>query len=142
MIQRIQTIWMLVGAIVLALLFKLPMAKSLKGESEMVLNGTLETPDHIGLIILNALTIGLIVLSILLFKNRQAQQRINALNMLLILVLPILAYFLLRADLGSAPLLAIMPGTFFPALTILLLILANRAIRKDDKLVKSADRLR
>lgn len=142
MIQRIQTIWMLVAAIVLALLFKLPMAKSLGGESEMVVNGSLETPDHIGLIIVNALAIVLIIVSILLYKNRQAQQRINALNMFLILILPILAYFLLRTDLGSAPLLGIVPGTFFPAVTILLLILANRSIRKDDKLVKSADRLR
>jgi hypothetical protein len=33
-------------------------------------------------------------------------------------------------------------GMFIPILSIVLIVLANKAIRKDEQLVKSADRLR
>jgi hypothetical protein len=33
-------------------------------------------------------------------------------------------------------------GMFFPIIVILLLVLANKAIKKDEDLVKSVDRLR
>ena len=33
-------------------------------------------------------------------------------------------------------------GMFFPVIVILLLVLANKAIKKDEDLVKSVDRLR
>ena len=142
MIQRLQSIWMFIAAIVMALLYKLPMAKGLKGDTGMLLNGSLESLDHVALIVMNSVSLGLILLAIFLFKKRPVQLKINALNMLLILALPIIAYFLLRTDQGGEALVAIVPGTFFPAVAILFLILANRSIRKDDKLVKSADRLR
>ncbi len=133
---------MLLAAIVMALLFKLPMAKSLKNNEGMVLNGSLESIDHVALISVNALSLVLIIAAIALFKNRPLQLKLNAVNMLIALALPIAAYFLLRSEQGQGPILSLVPGSFFPALAILLLILANRAIRKDDKLVKSADRLR
>ncbi len=34
------------------------------------------------------------------------------------------------------------PGIFFPIISLLFILLANRAIRKDENLVRAADRIR
>ncbi len=133
---------MLLALIVMALLFKIPIADSETITETITADGSLESVDHPVLSVTNGLILGLILLSIFLYKNRKTQLKINAVNMLFILALPVVGYFLLRAEAGTSPLLQITAGTFFPAVAILFLIVANRSIRSDEKLVRSADRLR
>ncbi len=76
------------------------------------------------------------------FSDRQRQFVLNRLNLLLQLIL--LGFFVYRSlslsGGAEAPEKGI--GMLGPVLSIVLLVLANRAIKKDEDLVKSVDRLR
>ena len=84
----------------------------------------------------------LAAVSILLFKKRQNQFVVNRLNMLLNLFL--LGFFVYRS-LNLSGETAVSEkgiGMLIPVFSIVFLVLANRAIKKDEDLVKSVDRLR
>ncbi len=84
---------------------------------------------------------GLSFLTIILYKKRGIQLKLGWLNILLnIILIGSLLYYLLN-----------LPGDFIsekgiwacvPLLSIALLSIANRLIKKDDDLVKSVDRFR
>ncbi len=83
------------------------------------------------------------LLSIISFKKRQNQFVIGRLNILLNLIL--LGLFVYRSLNLSGETLAVSEkgiGMFLPIVAIVLLVLANKAIKKDEDLVKSVDRLR
>ena len=84
----------------------------------------------------------LAVLAIFLFKNRQNQFVANRLNMILNLFL--LGFFVYRSlNLSGETLVSEKGiGMLIPVFSIVFLVLANRAIKKDEDLVKSVDRLR
>ena len=81
-------------------------------------------------------------ISILLFKNRQNQFVVNRLNILLNLFL--LGFFVYRSLSlsGETEVSEKGIGMLIPVFSIVFLVLANRAIKKDEDLVKSVDRLR
>lgn len=85
---------------------------------------------------------GLAVISIALYKNRQHQFVLNRLNMILNLFL--LGFFVYRSlNLsGETEVSEKGIGMLIPVFSIVFLVLANRAIKKDEDLVKSVDRLR
>lgn len=76
------------------------------------------------------------------FKNRKLQMKLGRLTILINLILLGLFVYLLQALSGEASVSEKDIGMFLPLLTILLVLLANRAIKKDEDLVKSVDRLR
>jgi hypothetical protein len=83
--------------------------------------------------------------TILLFKNRPLQIRLCTFNMLTNIVLVMVIFFFY--DTKITAMTRIEPdynftGMALPLVSILFLILANMAIKKDEALVKSADRLR
>ena len=82
------------------------------------------------------------VLSIFSFKNRKRQILLNNISIIInALLIGLLAYWLLNLSGGiSIPEKGIEP--VFPFLSIVCLLLANMFIRKDERLVKSVDRLR
>jgi len=93
--------------------------------------------------ILFGLSTSLSLLSLLSFKKRQQQFVMNRLNMILNLILLGLFVYRTLSVSGETPVVSEKGiGMFLPALTILLLVLANKAIKKDEDLVKSVDRLR
>lgn len=81
-------------------------------------------------------------ISILSFKNRKNQFVLNRLNMILNLFL--LGFFVYRSlNLsGGTSVSEKGIGMLIPVFSIVFLTLANRAIKKDEDLVKSVDRLR
>ncbi|MGB0891374.1 MAG: DUF4293 domain-containing protein [Flavobacteriaceae bacterium] len=82
------------------------------------------------------------VISIFLFKNRQTQFVVNRINILInLFLLGMLIYLSLNLP-GETSVSKKGIGMFLPILVILLLVIANRAIKKDEDLVKSVDRLR
>ncbi len=88
------------------------------------------------------LSAALALLAIFLYKNRQNQFVVNRLNMIMNLFL--LGFFVYRSlNLSGETLVSEKGiGMLIPVFSIVFLVLANRAIKKDEDLVKSVDRLR
>ena len=84
----------------------------------------------------------LAIWSMVQFKNRKSQFVINRLNMILNVFL--LGFFVYRSlNLSGETLVSEKGiGMLIPVFSIIFLVLANRAIKKDEDLVKSVDRLR
>ena len=129
MLQRIQTVWIFLAVL-----------------GAVFLNITAQDFDVLGAYLtINASTVILIlfgVLSIFSFKNRKRQILLNNISIIInALLIGLLAYWLLNLSGGiSIPEKGIEP--VFPFLSIVCLLLANMFIRKDERLVKSVDRLR
>jgi len=136
MIQRIQSIFLLVVALLGGLL-PIWMNLWLNAEGNEVFAQT----EMVAMIFFY-LSVALAIIAILLFKNRQNQFVINRLNMILNLFL--LGFFVYRSlNLSGETLVSEKGiGMLIPVFSIVFLVLANRAIKKDEDLVKSVDRLR
>jgi len=83
------------------------------------------------------------LLSIISYKKRQNQFVIGRLNIILNLIL--LGLFVYRSLNLSGETVEVSEkgiGMFLPIVAIVFLVLANKAIKKDEDLVKSVDRLR
>ncbi|WP_339708681.1 DUF4293 domain-containing protein [uncultured Kriegella sp.] len=136
MIQRIQTIFLF---IVILLTGVLPFWVNLWSDAngnEIYANNEIMVS---GIFYVSAI---LAMIAILLFKNRKNQFVLNRLNMILNLFL--LGFFVYRSlNLsGETSVSEKGIGMLIPVFSIVLLVLANRAIKKDEDLVKSVDRLR
>jgi len=136
MIQRIQTIYLLLSAAVSAgLIFVL----HLWTNSEDVPVFAKDEYLYLGLFLGSAL---LSLISIFNFKNRKFQFVLGRLNIILnFILLGFFVYQLLMPP-GESNISEKGVGIFIPILSIVLLVLANKAIKKDEDLVKSVDRLR
>ncbi len=144
MIQRVQTIYLFVAFIINgALIFvfnlwentvkNLVFAIDLLEESSILLKS---------IPIMFFLSSLLSFIAIFLFKNRQTQFVIGRLAILInLILLGILIYVSLTLP-GETIVFKKGIGMFLPILAILLLVMANKAIKKDEDLVKSVDRLR
>ncbi len=136
MIQRIQTIYLLLVALVSGLL---PVFFSLWVNAE---GSEVYAYEDSLLTIVFLSSAALAVVSIFLFKNRKNQFVINRLNIILNLFL--LGFFVYRSlNLSGETVVSEKGiGMLTPVFSIVFLVLANRAIKKDEDLVKSVDRLR
>ncbi|MFV8335750.1 DUF4293 family protein [Flavobacterium sp. RSP29] len=137
MIQRIQTIYLLLAFVVTGiLLFFIPLWTMKNGKDFYFMQSQVYT-------ILLGLSTTLTLLSIVSYKKRQNQFVIGRLNIILNLIL--LGLFVYRSLNLSGETPAVSEkgiGMFLPVIAIVLLVLANKAIKKDEDLVKSVDRLR
>lgn len=138
MIQRIQSVYLLLAFIVMGVLpFVFPVWTNIAGENIYFMMVNFAA-------ILFGLSTALSVWSLLGYKNRQRQFVVNRVNIISNLIL--LALFVYRTlTVSGENSLEISEkgiGMFLPIVSILLLFLANRAIKKDEDLVKSVDRLR
>ena len=89
------------------------------------------------------LSLVLSILSIVSFKKRQQQFVMNRLNIILnLILLGLFVYRTLNLSGGTDSVSEKGIGMFLPIASIVLLVLANKAIKKDEDLVKSVDRLR
>ena len=137
MIQRIQTIYLILAFLVTGILpFVFPLWTMNNGKDFFFMQ------DQIYVVMLG-LSTTLTLLSIVSFKKRQNQFVIGRLNIILNLIL--LGLFVYRSLNLSGETVFVSEkgiGMFLPILAIVLLVLANKAIKKDEDLVKSVDRLR
>ncbi|MDC8000721.1 DUF4293 domain-containing protein [Aequorivita todarodis] len=136
MIQRIQTIYLVVSAIVMGALFMwFPVVLGKDGSVIMERS----EPLIFGLIFVS---IALAIISILSFKKRQLQFVLNRLNIISnFVLLGVFVYRLLTLS-GETIVSEKGIGVLFPIISIVFLVLANKAIKRDEDLVKSVDRLR
>ena len=144
MLQRIQTIYLLI-AILLAgpVAFLVPFWAG--SEDELVFLNTLLQTEELSLMVIPAAFIVsaiIAVLTLLSYKNRTKQIIYNRLNIVInFLLLGIIVYGLLSLP-GENQFSEKGIGVFIPIAVIVFLALANKAILRDEKLVKSVDRLR
>jgi hypothetical protein len=145
MIQRIQSLYLLLTEASLVAVFFLPLARSNKSEHPFMADSMFTITDHIGLITIFSVTAILCLLSIFLFNNRSLQVKTSYVTLLLCIATPAIAlllYYNYAAQSIQYEALDAGIGVFFFIPAILFLILAIRNIRKDEQLVKSMDRLR
>ena len=96
-----------------------------------------------GYAVLFGLSTSLSILSILFYKKRQHQFVIGRLNIILnLILLGLFVYHSLNLSGETVFVSKKGIGMFLPIFSIVLLVLANKAIKKDEDLVKSVDRLR
>lgn len=158
MLQRIQTLYLAIVAFACILIFFFPLANyynELHGNYKFFIYGIRGMDPEPKIIFSLFFTIPLIFLvvasfiftvsTILLFKNRQLQIRLCAFNMLTNIVLVMVIFFFYATKIKTMTMIEPeynFVGMGLPLVSLLFLILASQAVRKDEALVKSADRLR
>ncbi|AXT53018.1 DUF4293 family protein [Aquimarina sp. BL5] len=136
MIQRIQSVYLfLVVVISGGISTILPYGLNQDGEALLSQNNFLVLGMFTGVAVLA-------LVSIFLFKNRQLQFVLGRINILLnFILLGVFVYWSLTLS-GETLVSEKGIGMLIPVISIVLLVVANKAIRKDENLVKSVDRLR
>lgn len=154
MIQRIQSLYLLIAAIITANLTYVSMGNISGKDGVFALKFLglydITNPENIQVIVstwplsaLIVLTTLLSLITIFLFKNRMLQVRICGINTVLQAGLTGLILYTahtMASNIGGT--LTYTLPAFLPLLGVILTILAIRAIGKDEILVRSIDRLR
>ncbi len=136
MIQRIQSVYLLlVAGLSAGLSMFLPYGIDKEGLELFV-------KDDYMLLGLFAGSALLALIAIFLFRNRQLQFVLGRINILLnFILLGVFVYWSLTVS-GETTVSEKGIGMIIPIISIVLLVMANKAIKKDENLVKSVDRLR
>ncbi|WP_339883045.1 DUF4293 domain-containing protein [Polaribacter vadi] len=143
MIQRVQTIYLLLASIVSGgLIFVFNLWNTIK---EKIFVVDLFSREVFTLKVIPFMFIMSAILSlvtIFLFKNRKLQFVLGRIIIMInLFLLGLLIYLSLNLS-GETTVSEKGIGMFLPILAILLVVLANKAIKKDEDLIKSVDRLR
>ncbi|MEO6917258.1 MAG: DUF4293 domain-containing protein [Chitinophagaceae bacterium] len=141
MIQRIQTIWLILAAACGFMLTQLPLFVGRL--SNQIIKRLLATES----LLLFAVSIGTALLAaacIFLFRNRNLQFKLTVTGVLLSIGLIALEVWQVEAFKTSNTLLkgSYYWGALLPMLMVVFFVLASRGIYKDERLVKSLNRLR
>jgi hypothetical protein len=152
MLQRIQTVYLLVVAILMGSMFFYPFAELLATDDQVFayyFNGLfiegnksayfLTIPPAILLFIITLVSI----ITIFLYKKRILQIRLSAINLMLMLGYIGLNYYYIKSF--SSQLTGVISYNLiviFPLISSVLTYLAIRAIGKDEALLRSLDRIR
>ena len=145
MIQRMQSLLLLLATGSLGTLYAFPFLRATEEveQSDFLADGQYSVLDRPANMAVFGLAGLLALITIFLFRNRKAQMRLTITTMVLILAAVLVAGVLLSQDVPELTFdFAIGIGTFLPILALILTGIAYRLIKKDDKLVRSMDRLR
>ena len=158
--QRVQTIFLLLVAISMFLMFFFPLWEKVPPEENVlhritafyyeVISEQQDVAERVyfpyTLIgVLAGLAIGIALFEITMFKNRLTQMKLGAFNSLVMAgSLGLTVYYTIQLDEQIYP--TFEPtygiGFYMPAAAMIFNIMANRFIRRDEKLVRSTDRIR
>jgi drug/metabolite transporter (DMT)-like permease len=139
MIQRIQSIWLFLAAVCATLSFKFPFYSGNKIEKDKLPSlEKLTASSHFILLVLTVILIVEIVATIFMYKNRKQQLWLTITSVILSLI-NLVIYFTQIKNYSNGTLS--FTAIFVFAVPVLL-ILSVRGIWKDEKLVKSLDRIR
>jgi len=145
MIQRIQTIFLFLAALAFVALFQFPFAISDVANSGFLADKDFDVYDNEVLMVLAALGALIALVAIFLFKNRPLQIRLSYLVIILgvlLLVVATVLFYNEAAVIFEKSQIDDSVGLYMPFLGLIFGFLAARYIRKDEKIVRSADRLR
>ena len=144
MVQRIQSLYLFFSAIIsLGLIFVFALWENVDKNEFFAIDLFDESNLAFKVVPILFLLSGLMsLMSLSLFKTRLKQFVLNRFNILInLILLGVLIYHLLTLS-GEAEVSEKGIGVVLPIIVIVLLVLANKAIKKDEDLVKSVDRLR
>lgn len=155
MIQRVQTIYLLLAAVFSGLMFFFPFIEMVDSSQYLLqfnYNGIFRLEPNGNLLLQSALPVTIIIsatlvlslVTIFLYKKRILQMRLCIYNILLLLGTMGLIYYYYSqiADKLAIGEQAFRPAFIFPLAAAILNFLAFRGIRRDEKLVRSYDRIR
>ena len=147
MIQRIQTVYLLLAALLTASLLQLSFAElAVNGElyifsAKGIYNAGQVKFDGLPVMIFIGLITLLHFVIIFMYKNRIRQLRLTVFTIILLMGLLGLIFYFTCAGFEEASVAFKIPVAF-PLIAIILDYLAIRAIGKDEALVRSMDRIR
>lgn len=155
MIQRIQSIWFFLAALVLVLMIFLPIAsKTVDGsEAQIYTNGlhhflegkngkVLNVEVFLPLLITNIVIALICFINIFNFRKRSTQKRIAIVTIILIIGFAFWCSVYAKELPGGIEGAGFGIGAYLPAIAILFIVLAIFGINKDERLIRSAERLR
>ncbi len=136
MLQRIQTVYLLLAALCSAgLIFLLPLGSGPEGAAVFAVDILAVFTAFIASAVLS-------LVSLCLYRNRKLQFVLGRLNIILnFVLLGVFVYWSLNVS-GERLISEKGIGMLIPVISIVFLVLANKAIKRDEDLVKSVDRLR
>lgn len=153
MIQRIQSLWLFLAAMVSGLLllpsmvlykWALPALPSLSVPVPQL--HTLTAANYYPLLVLAGFMTILPLVAVFFFLNRPRQRQIALLSMLASIAFVVLLFIKIANINAANPGISAQEygvlGALLPVVSIVFLLLAIRGIKKDEKLVRSVDRLR
>ncbi|GAB4293268.1 MAG: DUF4293 domain-containing protein [Marinilabiliales bacterium] len=153
MLQRIQTLYILIACALFSMIFYIDFADILidkqflyrfnifgilteEAESEIIVNTT-------PLIILSSVTLLAMIIDVFIFKNRVLQIRLLNITIFFLIGIYIMFGFYFYKLYTNLDLVVHYSFVLIiPLISIILLIIAKRYIKKDEELVKSVDRIR
>ena len=155
MIQRIQTVYLLLATIAMSLTLFLPLATIWQGGNEIIIkawfaDGTVgfKAPLPLYLSIILSVATALPFVTIFLYKKRMAQIRICVSEIVLLLgSVAFIALYCYRLCEVLAEMMTDLNFTLgfaslMPFVAIIFVVLAIRGIARDEALVRSLDRIR
>ena len=152
MIQRIQTLYLLLATAMMSLTLFLPLATIVYGGNELVLKAFtvsgvegigMPLPIYLGLLL--AATTALLLVIIFIYKKRLVQIRlcVSAIVLLLGSAALIGLYCYRLCDILTSELVFTLGfASLMPVVAIIPVVLAIRGIARDEALVRSLDRIR
>jgi hypothetical protein len=147
MIQRIQTVFLFLAVAGLMVQALFPVLSATPSTAEgLYQDGLLFIRENTVAFSLLILTGVLALVAIFLFKNLKLQQQIILSAIALLLVSSIVSAMVFsdttRSISSTQVAVSPQPGLFMPLSCLILLILAFRYVKKDQRIIKSMDRLR
>ncbi len=154
MIQRIQTVYLFLSAAVMISLFFLPLVEmvdeagrlyvlDLHGFRELAGEAVRHIMPVMPLSFLVGVAAAVSLATIFFYRNRIMQIRLSVFNILIqIGFYPLFFYYHYQAGKQIEAASDFRMGVILPVISIILVFLATRGIRKDEMLVKSYERFR
>lgn len=138
MIQRQQTLWLLLSSVAAILSFMFPFVVGDEMEKNMLTRKVVDAGSNFFLLILTGASLILSTVILFLFKNRKQQMQLCLLGLLIAVLIIVL--YIMQMNKLIKPTLALFCILPFAVLTGY--FMAFRNIRKDEKLIKTLDKLR
>ena len=155
MIQRIQTLYLLLATAMMSLTLFLPLATIVYGGNEMIIKAfTVSSvegfsdslPLYLGLVL--AATTALLLAIIFIYKKRMVQIRLCVAAIVLLLGSALLIglycyrFCNILAELNYDIIMTVGFASLMPVVAIIPVVLAIRGIARDEALIRSLDRIR
>ena len=152
MIQRIQTVYLLLAAILMAVTVFSPIV-DLQNQLVYLMNGIScyanNAPTHINYLlwialVLSGVAILVILFNILSYKNRKRQLKLGKTTSLIIILLYVILgiYLFWLNQTIAIELSSLKYGIILPVIALIFNLLATSRIKSDEKLVQSLNRIR
>lgn len=152
MIQRIQSIWLLLASITIFLLLAIPVASSVEGNKEFWIqatglfqqvNGVTTKVNTFSPLIICVTAVGFMCIAVIFsYKKRSLQKKLCIALMAMVASLSFWTFNYVQKIPGGLGNATYNAGIALPILAIVFCALAVRGITKDEQLLRSADRLR